>query len=118
VKEWPTLNNVKELRQFLGFISYYKRLVKDFFFKIECPLNNLLKELENTPSKKTRQRKVTKKKSTTVPLRWTDTEENAFQTIKEKLISPPILRYVAYRKPFNLHTDASPNGLGAVLFQE
>lgn len=41
----------------------------------------------------------------------------AFETIKEKLTSPPVLVYADYSKPFVLHTDASAKELGAVLYQ-
>jgi hypothetical protein len=36
----------------------------------------------------------------------------------EKLTSPPILAYADYTLPFILHTDASNEGLGAVLYQK
>lgn len=42
----------------------------------------------------------------------------AFETIKEKLTSPPVLGYADYSKPFVLHTDASAKGLGALFYQE
>ena len=38
--------------------------------------------------------------------------------MKEKLSSPQILAYADFKKPFILHTDASTDGLGAVLYQE
>ena len=40
-----------------------------------------------------------------------------FNTLKEKLSSPPVLAYADCSKPFVLHTDASLEGLGAVLYQ-
>lgn len=42
----------------------------------------------------------------------------AFETIKEKLTSPPVLGYADYFKPFVLYTNASAKGLWAVLYQE
>lgn len=42
----------------------------------------------------------------------------AFETIKEKLSSLPVLGYADYSKPFVLHTDTSAKGLGAVIYQE
>lgn len=41
----------------------------------------------------------------------------AFDELKDKLLSPPILAYANYQEPFKLHTDASTTGLGAVLYQ-
>jgi len=46
-----------------------------------------------------------------------DEQEQAFRDLKSKLISPPILRYPDYSRRFILTTDASNEGLGAVLSQ-
>jgi hypothetical protein len=48
---------------------------------------------------------------------WTEAQENAFQHLKSKLISYPILQYPDFSKVFFLTTDASNLGLGAVLSQ-
>ncbi|GFW50213.1 retrovirus-related Pol polyprotein from transposon 297 [Trichonephila clavipes] len=44
-------------------------------------------------------------------------EQQAFQTLKQCLITPPILRQVDPKKPFIIRTDASSYALGAVLLQ-
>uniref|UniRef100_A0A3Q1EWG8 Gypsy retrotransposon integrase-like protein 1 n=1 Tax=Acanthochromis polyacanthus TaxID=80966 RepID=A0A3Q1EWG8_9TELE len=50
--------------------------------------------------------------------RWTSVCEQAFEAIKEKLTSAPVLAFANPQKPYLLHTDASSIGLGAVLYQE
>ena len=42
----------------------------------------------------------------------------AFDTLKEKLSSPPVLAYADFKEPFIVLTDASLEGLGAILYQE
>ena len=51
---------------------------------------------------------------------WQDKHEKAFQTLKTRLTSSPILRLPVFRDeiPFVLRTDASDVGVGAVLLQE
>nr|KAG5686713.1 hypothetical protein BaRGS_020239 [Batillaria attramentaria] len=68
-----------------------------------------------TPAKKQRGKKS---QTSTKPWNWGPEEESAFQRLKEILSSPPILRYADYDRPFQLHTDASQQGLGAILYQE
>ena len=51
------------------------------------------------------------------PWNWTSQCEAAFHTIKDKLMSPPVLAYVDFSKPFIVHTDASTTGLVAALYQ-
>ena len=48
---------------------------------------------------------------------WTAECEEAFTTLKKKLVSPPVLAYPHYDTEFAVETDASIHGLGAVLSQ-
>ena len=98
VKEWKTPSNAKELSSFLGFAGYYRRFVKGFS-RIALPLNHL----RNESSKK---------------WQWGQEHENAFSALKVALCQAPVLAYPDFQKPFELHTDASSEGLGAVLCQE
>ncbi|CAG8754452.1 19601_t:CDS:2, partial [Dentiscutata erythropus] len=48
---------------------------------------------------------------------WTDEHEEIFNWLKQQLITPPILQYSDYNVPFILFTDASYQGIGAILTQ-
>ena len=111
IANWPTPTNVSELRSFLGFANYYRRYVEGFS-KTARPLNDLLGG--------TGKRKLKGKKVKSLPPEWVwgDGQEQAFKNLKLKLVSPPILSYADFSKPFIVHTDACRDGLGAVLCQE
>jgi hypothetical protein len=96
VKNFPTPTNIKQVRGFLGLASYYRKFIKDFAL-IAKPLNQLLKNDEE--------------------FIWNDERELSFQTLKNCLISYPILRHPDFNRPFYLYTDASGTALGAVLQQ-
>ena len=49
---------------------------------------------------------------------WTAECQQAFEHLKQLCSQTPILAYTNYKKPFKLHTDASENRLGAVLYQK
>ena len=76
--------------------SYYRRFIQNYA-KIAEPLNRLLK--------------------TGSLLHWTFQCQQAFNTLKEKLISAPILIFPDFKQPFQLITDASDFALGVVLSQ-
>jgi hypothetical protein len=97
VQDFPKPNNLKVLRGFLGLASYYRRFVKDFA-KIAAPLHYLMRKEQ--------------------PFYWNDECQQAFEQLKQKLVSPPILIYPNFDKPFILFTDVSSFGLGAVLAQK
>ena len=96
IKEWCTPKNVTEVQSFLGLASYYRKHILHFS-DIASPLFNL-----------------TKKGKTFL---WNDQCENSFATLKRCLIEAPILSYPTESGQFILDTDASLNGLGAVLSQ-
>ena len=97
IKNFPVPTNVSEIRAALGLFSYYRKFIKDFS-KIAKPLTMLLKK--------------------ETPFQWTEKQQNAFEYLKERLVSAPILRYPDFDQPFTLYTDASITGLGAVLSQK
>ena len=80
----------------MGLMSYYRRFVPNFSC-IAAPLHSLLE------------------KNTTYE--WTVVHEQAFQALKGKLIAPRVLKYPDFTQRFILNTDASGEGLGAVLPQ-
>ena len=110
VQDWPVPKNSDDVRSFLGFAGYYRKFVKDFA-KIARPLYDVM---THPVSSKKRKRKPVIKPS----WEWGDRQQQAFESIKQALVSPPILGYPDYRLPFEVHTDASGHGLGAVLYQE
>ena len=116
LSSWPEPTDVKQLRSFLGFTGYYRRFIKDYA-RIVKPLNDLLVGHPTHTSDK-QKKKNKKKKKGIAPWQWGPTQQSAFNTIKEKLSSPPVLSYADFSKPFVVHTDASLDGLGAVLYQE
>ena len=98
VRNWPRPVTQKQVKSFLGLISYYQKFIKNYS-TIAAPLYEL-----------TRQK---------LPQRvgWTDEAEAAFQRLKTALCEEPVLRAPDFAKPFVLHTDASGTGIGAVLAQ-
>lgn len=110
VDDWKIPTSEKELRSFLGLCSYYRRFVPKFA-QIAQPLHELL----GGNSKKSRNQQ---RKNLPFGQRWTTACTEAFQNLKTRLTSTPILGYPNFTTPFILETDASFEGLGAVLYQE
>ena len=116
VKNWPIPKNLKELLSFIGLASYYTQFIKDFA-KIAGCLHDLLGP---TASKKTSKRKQTIHSPVDyqADIVWTEEYNEAFELLKEKLTTAPVLAYPDFKKPFVVETDASLKGLGAVLMQK
>ena len=108
VENWKVPNTVKELRSFLGFASYYRRFVKDFS-KVAGPLHELVNHCFHEIKLK---RLIPSFES-----RWNEDCQKAFSELKHSLMTAPVWGYADYTKPFILETDASHQGLGAVLSQ-
>lgn len=118
IKTWPVPQNLKQLKSFLGFTGYYRRFVKDYS-KIVRPLNDLT--CGYPPLRKGQKQTGTSKYlNPREPFadRWTPVCQSAFECIKEKLTSSPVLGFADPKLQYALHTDASTTGLGAALYQE
>ncbi|GKF07614.1 putative reverse transcriptase domain-containing protein, partial [Tanacetum coccineum] len=96
IKSWSALKSLTEVRQFLGLAGYYRRFIEGFSL-ITKPLT-----------------KLTQKNKT---YEWGEEEEEAFQLLKDKLCSAPILALPEGPEDFVVYCDASLKGYGAVLMQ-
>lgn len=107
VKSWPVPANASELQSFLGFVGFYRRFIPAFS-RVARPLHEAIPK---TNGMKRRQIK-------NAPFNWGPSQQEAFEKLVSLCSSTPVLAFADYTKPFILHTDASMDGLGAVLYQE
>ena len=97
VQEFTTPRNVSDTRSFLGLCNYFRKFIPNFSH-IANPLNQLL-------------RKEAK-------FQWTNACQEAFDTLKSKLVQPPCLAFPNMSQSFELSTDASNHAIAWVLEQK
>ncbi|GKB61664.1 putative nucleotidyltransferase, ribonuclease H [Tanacetum coccineum] len=95
VQEWLTLTIITEVWSFHDLTSFYRRFIPNFS-SIMAPLTDCMKGKSFV---------------------WIKEAELAFQVVKEKLTTTPILIFPDFNKVFELHTDASKVAIGGVLSQ-
>ena len=103
---------VGEVRRVIGLLGVYRRHIKDFS-KIAKPIYELLEGKVNTNQNSRKNGQL----PSNHPIQWSMKHQTALNTLIDCVTSPPILAYPDYSSPYVVHTDASQNGLGAVLYQ-
>ncbi|KAI3822618.1 hypothetical protein L1987_10213 [Smallanthus sonchifolius] len=96
IKNWSTPSTPSEIRSFLGLAGYYRRFIPNFL-KIALPLTTLTQKNK--------------------PFVWEQKQEDAFQTLKQKLYNSPIQSLPDGNDDFVVYCDASNQGLGCVLMK-
>ena len=96
IREMPRPTNIKGVRQFIGLCSWYRNFIQNFA-DIASPII-----------------KLTRKE---VSFHWGPEQQSAFETLKTRLCEETVIACPDFNKHFFLQTDASNEGLGAVLFQ-
>ena len=94
ISKLPPPNSVKQVRSFLGHVSFYRRFIKDFS-KISRPLCNLLAKDH--------------------PFDFTNEYLVTYNTLKNALTTAPIIKPPDWTLPFEIMCDASDYVVGAVL---
>ncbi|WVZ81363.1 hypothetical protein U9M48_028749 [Paspalum notatum var. saurae] len=97
VQNWKIPEDVKGIRSFLGLAGYYRRFIEGFS-KIAKPMTALLEK--------------------NIKFQWTSACQKAFEELKKRLTTAPVLTFPDMHKPFSVSCDASRLGLGCVLMQE
>jgi len=97
IQEWPTPQNVGDVKSFHGLTSFYRRFFPNFS-SLASPLNELVKK--------------------DTPFCWMEKHEPAFQKLKAQLTNAPILTLPNFAKTFELECDASGVGICVVLLHD
>ncbi|WVZ81263.1 hypothetical protein U9M48_028656, partial [Paspalum notatum var. saurae] len=97
VTNWKVPEIPKEVHGFLGLAGYYRRFIENFS-KIAKPMTSLLEK--------------------DAEFRWTNAQQVAFDELKKRLTTAPMLTLPDQQKKFIVYCDASRDGLGCVLMQE
>ena len=94
IMSWERPKSIFEIHSFLGLAGYYRRFTKDFS-RLAAPMTRLTwKE---------------------VKFEWNDLCERAFQQLKKRLTSIPILIVPKRGQRYTIYCDTSKDGLGCVL---
>lgn len=96
IAEFPQPRDEHEVRRFLGLTGFFRRFVKNYAI-IAAPLSALLKK--------------------GAQYIWTNAQTNAFETLKQKLTTSPVLHLFDNTAPTEIHTDASAIGIAGMLIQ-
>jgi hypothetical protein len=96
ISDFSNPTSIKDVRAFLGLAGFYRRYIKDFS-SIATPLNALLRK--------------------DVKFDWSTACQEAVDALKFALTTYPVLHHPVEGRKFIIGTDASLNGLGAVLQQ-
>jgi hypothetical protein len=97
IKNWPIPTKVKDVRSFLGFCNFYRPFIRGFVH-LARPLN-----------------KLTRKDA---EWSWEDRQQKAFDELKRRVTTEPVLAHPILTDPFKLEVDASGFAMGAVLLQK
>lgn len=102
IKNWPLPSKNNELHSFICFANYYRKFIRNFSETV-LPLEKLIQRKGSKPLK--------------CEIFWNKEAENAFHYLKDRLCQAPTLAFPSNNETFILDTDASENGMGAVLSQ-
>jgi hypothetical protein len=97
VTEWPMPKSKKEVQSFLGFANFYHHFIEGFLHHAK-PLFELTKKDQKWS--------------------WAETEQEAFDKIKNRITSSPILHFADDSKAFRIEADSLDYATGGVLSQQ
>ncbi|KAI2665823.1 Transposon Tf2-9 polyprotein [Labeo rohita] len=92
VLNWPRPTTFKELQRFLGFLNFYRRFIRNFS-SVAAPLTTMVKKVASR-------------------LTWPQSAIQAFDELRRRFTTAPILHHPNPDRPFVVEVDASSTGVG------
>ena len=103
IQEWPVPNSFRDIQVFLGFANFYRIFIASYS-RITAPITSLLVGM------------VKGKK--TGPFTWTPEAQEAFEELKRRFMSAPLLVHYDPERRSRVEADASGEAIGGILTQE
>jgi len=82
--EWKEPTNIKGIQSFLGFANFYRHFIRDYS-KITTPLSSLIRKEKGW--------------------KWTDKQQEAFETLKKAMITEPMLQHFDPQRPVTIEPE-------------
>ena len=97
IRKWPVPKSIQEVRGFIGFANFYRRFIQGFS-DVARPLHDLTKK--------------------GVVFQWGLKQQQAFEELRDRFISAPILTLWNPDRPTRIDVDASGFATGGVIMQK
>lgn len=97
IYKFPAPRTKKQVARYIGMVNFFRKFIPNFA-QLALPLNQLRKK--------------------GVVFRWGESQQAAFDALKQALSNAPVLGIPDFNRPFIVQTDASNSGIAAVLLQE
>ena len=94
ILEWPTPENVGEVRSFHGLANFYRKFIKNF-----SSIYNVMIETIRGDKKE---------------FKWTHGADKSFESLKQKVFELPVLALPDFNKVFQVECDATGNAIGPI----
>ena len=98
ILEWPTLENVGEVRSFHGLASFYRKFIRNF-----SVVGNVMTDTMRRDKK---------------DFKWTHGVDKNFEVLKQNVVELPILSLPDFNKVFQVESDASSSAIWVMFSQE
>jgi len=96
IQQYPPPKNKHDVRRYLGLCGFFRRFIPRYA-EIARPISDLLRD--------------------NVPFEWTQSQKEAFNNLRDKLVSRPVLQMFNPNADTELHCDASSIGLTGMLLR-
>ena len=96
ITDWPVPTSVHDVQIFLGFANFYRRFI-DGYSRIVTPITSLLKKGQQ--------------------FIWSSAAQSAFDDLKLRFTSAPVLKHFDPDRPIRIHTDASGFAISGIVSQ-